>query len=119
MKKLVLPVILLMASCATTTKVVEVPVETIRTEIEKQYVRDSIIIRDSVDRFVKGDTIYIYKRLYKEIERIKTDTILRCDTIPIVQTIEVEKRVNELYWWQKALMWLGIISLAIFLWKTK
>ena len=109
-----------MAVGCVATKVVEVPVETVRTEIEKEYVRDSVVIRDSVDRFVKGDTVYIYKREYKTIERIKTDTVMRCDTISVVQTVEVEKKVNELYWWQKTLIWLGVIALGVIvlrLWK--
>lgn len=120
MRKLVYLLLAMIAAGCASTRIVEVPVETVRTEIEKEYVRDSIFICDSVDRYVKGDTVYIYKREYKIIERIRVDTIVRCDTIPIVQTIEVEKRVNELYWWQESLMWLGVLALGfilIKLWK--
>lgn len=120
MRKLVYLLLAMIAAGCASTRIVEVPVETVHTDIEKEYVRDSIFICDSVDRFVKGDTVYIYKREYKTIERIKTDTVMRCDTISVVQTVEVEKKVNELYWWQKTLIWLGVIALGVIvlrLWK--
>lgn len=103
-----------MVSC-TTTKVVQVPVETIKKEVIHKV--DSLVIRDSIDRWREGDTVYIVKWHTRYSSRV--DTFLKCDTIPVVQEVVIEKKVNELYWWQKTLMWLGVIALGIFLWRTK
>ena len=54
--------ILIMCSCSTTKFVevpVEVPVEKVRTEYIHGIKIDSVFIRDSVDRWLKGDTLYI------------------------------------------------------------
>ena len=45
-------------SCKTTTKVVEIPVETIKTEYIEQIKYDSIYHKDSIYIMQKGDTIY-------------------------------------------------------------
>lgn len=112
-------IMLLLLVCAcTTTKIVEVPVETIRTEHITDLRYDSVYVRDSVDRWIKGDTVYFYKEhtLYKYKDR--TDTIMVTDTITKVVRAEVVKevKVNELHWWQETLMWLGgILSLLVVL----
>ena len=67
MKKLVLIVIaiLLFSACRTITKTIEVPVEIPVEVVKKEYIHDtkidSIDIRDSIDRWQKGDTLYITK----------------------------------------------------------
>lgn len=97
---LIAVLILIMTSCAS-TKYVEVPVETIKTEYVTNYERDSIFVHDSIDRFTKGDTVFqtVYKYRYKQIN--KTDTVIKTDTIPKVITVEkVEvKEVNKIKWW--------------------
>ena len=45
-------------SCKTTTKIVEVPVETIKTEYIEQVKYDSIYSKESIYIMQKGDTIY-------------------------------------------------------------
>lgn len=109
-----------LVSCKTTTKIVEVPVETIKTEYIHDTKIDSVYIRDSIDRWQKGDTIYIAKwhTKYKYIN--KTDTILKIDSIPTLVTkiVTKEKKVeiNHIYWWQETLMWLGgILGLILLL----
>lgn len=114
---------LLMFSCTTTKYIVEeVPIETIRDNyiVEKQL--DSIYIHDSIDRYRSGDTLYVYKYRveYRYLE--KRDTILQNDTIsiPVKITQETIKEVHSLYWWQKVLMYLGLITivgLGIYLYK--
>jgi hypothetical protein len=116
MKKLVfiMLAILMLSSCKTTTKLVEVPVEVIKKEYIYNTKVDSVYIRDSIDRWQKGDTLYITKwhTKYKYINKV--DTILRTDTIPKIVQVEKKVEVNHIYWWQKTLMWLGGIMTVLF-----
>lgn len=121
MKKLVFIVIaiLLFSACRTITKTIEVPVEIPVEVIKKEYIYDtkidSVYIRDSIDRWQKGDTLFItkYSTKYKYLNRV--DTILKVDTIPkiISTTIEKKVEVNHIYWYQKTLMWLGGIAVIL------
>lgn len=106
--------ILMLSSCKTTTKLVEVPVEVIKKEYIHDTRIDSVYIKDSIDRWQKGDTLYITKwhTKYKYINKV--DTILKTDTIPKVVPVEKEVEVNHIYWWQKTLMWLGGIMTMLF-----
>lgn len=115
MKKL-LVVLLLLFLCVSckTTRTVYVPVDKIKTEYIKQI--DSVYVQDSIYYWVhtKNDTVYSEKKIYKLKEVTKKDTIILRDSIPY--PIEVEKVVvtNELYWWQKALAWIGALTLIVF-----
>ena len=51
--------LILLSSCRTITKVVEVPV--IKTEYIVKEKTDSILIHDSIDRVIKNDSIVITK----------------------------------------------------------
>lgn len=113
---------LLFSSCKTSTKIVEVPVEVIKKEYVYNTKIDSIYIRDSVDRWQKGDTLYITKWHTKLQYINKIDTITRTDSIPKIITITKETEVNHLYWWQKMLMCIGCASLLYIIiskFKTK
>lgn len=108
--------VLFICSC-TTTKYVEVPIETVKKEYIYDTKIDSIFIKDSVEKIIKGDSIYIYKEKvrYKYIN--KTDTLVRVDSVPKVVPIEIikEVEVNHLKWYQEVLMWVGgILSLMVF-----
>ena len=107
-KYLYIAVFLLLYSC-TQTKYIEVPVETVTTEYIKDYQRDTLIMRDSIDRWLKNDTVFIYKYKYLYKTLYQTDTILRTDTI--TNTIYVDKivTVNELKDWQKFFIYIGIL----------
>ena len=116
MKKLVLIMlaILMISACKTTTKIVEVPVEVVKKEYIHDTKIDSVYIRDSVDRWQKGDTLYITKwhTKFKYINKI--DTIIKTDSIPKILSVVKEVEVNHIYWWQKVLMWVGgILSICI------
>lgn len=104
--------ILLLLSCST-TRTIEVPVETIKKEYIYDTKIDSIIIRDSIDRWYRNDTTYIYKERVKFKYKTRIDTIIRTDTIPKILTIEKEVKVNNVYWYQKLLMWIGSLSLVL------
>lgn len=117
MKKIIviLIVTLLLISCRTSTKIVEVPVEVVKKEYICNTKIDSVYIKDSIDRWQKGDTLYITKYSIKYKYVNKTDTLVKIDSIPKVITVEKEKRVetNHIYWWQKVLMWLGGIMIML------
>ena len=115
MKKLVfiMLTILMLSACKTTTKIVEVPVEVIKKEYIHDTKIDSVYIRDSVDRWQKGDTLYITKwhTKFKYIDKV--DTIVRTDSIPKIVSVEKKVEVNHIYWYQKLLMWLGCITIIL------
>ena len=119
MKKLVFITlaILMLSACKTATKIIEVPVETVKKEYIYNTKIDSVYIRDSIDRWQKGDTLLITKYLTKYKYISKVDTILKVDTIPKVVSTTIEKKVevNHIYWYQKLLMWFGVIAMGIIL----
>ena len=95
-------------SCKTTTKVVEIPVETIKTEYIEQIKYDSIYHKDSIYIMQKGDTIYNNKVQYLYKYKYLRDTINITDTIPKIITVKDTQYVNQLYTWQKLLIVIGI-----------
>lgn len=113
MKNILFIVILLIAVSCTTTRYIEVPIDRVKTEYITQYHRDSIVIRDSIDKIIKGDSITItkYKYIYKQI--IKNDTVLKTDTITQVVTVDRIEEVNVLKWWQEVLIYVGGLSITL------
>ena len=95
-------------SCKTTTKVVEIPVETIKTEYIEQVKYDSIYHKDSIYIMQKGDTIYNNKVQYLYKYKYLRDTINITDTIPKIVTVKDTQYINQLYAWQKILIVIGI-----------
>ena len=130
MKKVLLFILIIIAltSCRTvkpldrtivdSTKI-EVPIINTKIEYRDRFIYDSIYVHDSIFTMIKEDTVYISKN--KEINRLisKTDTIIKTDTIhvpvkiskTVTKTETQVKEVNKLYWWQKSLMYLGLIVL--------
>ena len=112
-KKLILKTLFLLLflttiiSC-TTTKIVEVPVETIKTEYIEQVKYDSIYSKDSIYIIQKGDTIYNNKVQYLYKYKYLRDTINITDTIPKIVTVKDTQYINQLYAWQKILIVIGI-----------
>ena len=94
-------------SC-TTTKIVEVPIETIKTEYIEQVKYDSIYSKDSIYIMQKGDTIYNNKVQYLYKYKYLRDTINITDTIPKIVTVKDTQCINQLYTWQKILIVIGI-----------
>ena len=112
-------------SCKTTTKVVEIPVETIKTEYIEQIKYDSVYHKDSIYIMQKGDTIYNNKVQYLYKYKYLRDTINIIDTIPTIVTVKDTQYINKLYTWQKLLITVGIgfvlywiVRLVIYI-KTK
>ena len=121
-------VIIVLISCRTVKYVdrtivdsteIAVPIVNTKIEYRDKYLHDSIYIHDSVFTLIKGDTVYISKN--KETNRLinKTNTIIKTYTIKvpveitktITRTEAQVREVNKLYWWQKSLMYLGLIIL--------
>ena len=112
-------------SCKTTTKVIEIPVETIKTEYIEQVKYDSIYHKDSIYIMQKGDTIYNNRVQYLYKYKYLRDTINITDTIPTIVTVKDTQYINKLYTWQKLLITVGIgfvlywiVRLVIYI-KTK
>lgn len=113
-KLLIIIVLLILTVCScTTTRLVEVPVETVKTEYKFNTRVDSIFERDSIDRWIAGDTVFIYKEHTKYKYKEKVDTVIQRDTIPKIIKLETVKEVevNHIKWYQKSLIWLGFIGL--------
>lgn len=122
MRALLVAILMFIITSCASTKYVEVPVESIKTEYVTQYERDSIYVHDSIDRYRSNDTVYLtkYKNIYRQINKI--DTVIKTDTIPKIITIEKTevKEVNKIKWWQNILMYSGIAfvtSTVIFVYR--
>ena len=104
--------LLILCGC-TTTKYVEVPVEVTKTEYITNIKFDSIYLHDSIDRYLSGDTVFITKNKYIYKQSVKTDTVIKIDSIPKILIQEKEVKVNELNLIQKILIAIGIFSLFV------
>lgn len=82
---LIIPMLMLVVACSTHRQIVEipVPVETVKTEYIHDTRIDSVFVKDSVDRYISGDTVYQtkYKYIYKYTNR--TDTVHKMDSIQV------------------------------------
>ena len=89
------------------------PVDKVRIEYRDKVSIDTFIKNDSVVIKEKGDSILIEKIRY--VYRIKElkDTIAVTDTITKVNTVTVEKKVNELKQWQLILMIAGGVGILL------
>lgn len=118
MRKLlfIIPILILISACSVKKQIVEVPIETVRTEYINQLYRDSVFVHDSIDRYVSGDTVYQYKYkyIYKYLNR--TDTVVKTDSIQVpveIKTTEIKEVVKKPKWYQTFFMYFGAISLLI------
>lgn len=121
MRGLLVVILLFICVACSTTKYVDrpVPIETVRTEYVNQLYRDSTYIHDSIDRYISGDTVYLYKYKYMYKYLNRTDTLVQTDTIEVpvkVVTTEI-KEVNKIKWYQSILMGLGGILIVILSFK--
>jgi len=102
-----------MCGC-TKTEYITVERVTHDTTYVAKHQRDSIWLHDSIRVSEKGDTIRIEKWHTKYVEREVHDTLYQSvrDTIP--QPYPVTEYVEKpLGWWQKGLIWIGIIALMV------
>ena len=108
----------------TITERVEVPVvvtqEHHTESVKVDHVRDTLIQRDSVYYYVKGDTVRIEKWHYLQgtTNVVRVDTLIKVDSVqvPVVTervVTQIEKVEKPLKWWQKGLMWAGGIGILL------
>lgn len=111
-KSIIFIIILIILTACTQTKYIEVPVETIKNNYINTIQKDTLIIRDSVDRWLKGDTVLIIKYKYVYQTQYVHDTIIKNDTI--TNTVYVDKivTINELKDYQKFLIYIGLFSIV-------
>ena len=104
---------LLMCSCKS---VEYVPVIEQRTDtlVQKVIERDSIHIHDSTIVREAGDTVLIERWHTKYRDRWHHDSIYisKTDSVPVPYPV-TEYVEKPLKWWQKGLIWFGIIVLMI------
>lgn len=103
---------------------VEVPVvvnqEHTVESVKIDHVRDTLIQRDSVYHYIKGDTTIIERWHYLQStgQLIRVDTLIRVDSVQVPVEVVREKLVTEVKevprpfsWWQKTLMGAGGLAL--------
>ena len=81
--------------------------EEIRTLKESARIQQTLALKDNrltTKAVVDSMGIYLtYKERYREEQKVQT-----------IETV-IEKEVNVLKWWQKALMWVGVVVVTVFL----
>lgn len=130
MKKLlyiiILNILVVLSSCSSVSSLEKFVTSTSNNNhyintLDSIFIKDSVWIHDSIYIKEKGDTIFQYsyrdKIQYLYLDKVKRDTInfTRIDTATITKPVIQEKtvEVNTLYWWQKLLMGMGILSIII------
>jgi len=82
-------------------------------------VRDSIYLRDSIFSYVQGDTIFLNKYQTKYVEKIRwevrTDTLVKRDSIPYPVAHEVVKTKTDYRGWYVA----SLLAIPIVLWLRR
>lgn len=116
--------LLSLCSCRTQRVVerVEVPVPIVQEHtiesVKIDHVRDTLIQRDSVYHYVKGDTVLIEKWHYLQGSSnvVRVDTLIKTDSVqvPVEVVREQIKTVEKpLSWWQKTRMGLGTAMIVL------
>lgn len=110
MKMIVVSVLLaLLAGCKVQETTITDRTST-STHIERVLV-DSVALRDSIVIRETSDTVFYtkYRTLYKE--RLRVDTVIKCDTVYAEQLVSVkEKEKRSVLWWL-------LIPVIAVLWK--
>lgn len=100
------------ASCRTIERV-EVPVYIHDTTRVVDHVHDSVFVENTVTEYEKGDTVFVERTKTVYVEKTVTDTVVNYVEKPVEVTNEVTKYVEkELAWWQKSLMFLGVLLIV-------
>lgn len=94
------------------TKTVLVPVERVKIEYRDRLRVDSVYNRDTVNIYMKNDTVYLQTVKWRERFKFDTVSVVRIDSIPY--PVEVIQEVNRLTKWQRCrLNALNIIALVV------
>lgn len=113
MKKILhfIAIILLTSAICSCRSVRYVPVETVRSDTlyVNRLHRDSVFVKDSVFVREKGDTVEVFRTLFVDRWRDRTDTVraVRSDTVRVPYPVE-----KELSRWEKAKLDIGGIAIG-------
>ena len=108
-KRIILIVTIILFSSCGSTKIVEVPVEVVKTQYINNIQHDSVYINTSTEISSRNDTIFQTMIQYKYKYKYIKDTICITDTIPKIVTVEKIEYINKLTQTQKVFYWIGII----------
>ena len=113
MKRIWLILALTLVGCRT-----YVPVETIRTEYRdrERIERDTVNVRDSINIYIKGDTVLAdrWHTVYKERLRRDSIYIAKHDTVTVTkEVIKVKKKTNWTATWVIA----ALTALLVYAWR--
>ena len=104
--------LLTLVGCKALKQTVEVPVFVHDTTYITKEVHDSTFIDRWHTEYQKGDTIFVTDEVTKIVTKIVRDTAYKYVEKPVTisktETVEVKK---PLTWWQKGLMWIGVVGL--------
>lgn len=102
------------------TKIQYIPLETVQTEYQNRYLRDSIYLYDSVHVRDGGDSVFIDRWHTRYIDRLRVDSFVRTDTIQERYLVEKIVYVNKTAWYQDVLIWIGMVALVVLIgWLIK
>ena len=95
-----------------------VPVETIRTEYRdrERIERDTVNVRDSINIYIKGDTVLAdrWHTVYKERLRRDSIYIAKHDTVTVTkEVVKVEKKMSWTATWVIA----ALTALLVYAWR--
>lgn len=113
MKKILyfIATILLTSAICSCRSVRYVPAETVRSDTlyVNRLHRDSVFVKDSVFVREKGDTVEVFRTLFVDRWRDRTDTVraVRSDTVRVPYPVE-----KELTRWEKAKLDIGGIAIG-------
>lgn len=98
--------LVLLASCGTGKELVEVPVVVEKPVLHVEHSTDTVLQRDSITVYQKGDTIYheSFQTLHHHHYHNTTDTVTSIIEVPTTVTKEVEKPLTT---WQQARLKMG------------
>ena len=111
----------LLSGCKTRYITQEVPVVVHERDsivkVQQVHTHDTLIYRDSVFHYMKGDTVLIEKwhnlQAINHVARVDTVYKDRAVEVPVTVTRTELCEVNRLRWWQKLLMWCGGIAMIL------
>lgn len=121
MKKIILLLLIIIAFAGCKTKTVLVPVERVKIEYRDRLRVDSVYNSDTTYIRRSNDTVLIDVIRWRNKYILKTDSVVRTDSIPY--PVEVVTEVNKLTKWQRwrlnALNVLALIVVAYFAIKIR
>lgn len=102
----ILLLLTLLVSCGSKKELVEVPVVVEKPVLHVEHSTDTVLQRDSITVYQKGDTIYheSFQTLHHHHYHSTTDTVTEIVEVPITVTKEVEKPLTT---WQQARLKMG------------